>query len=76
MARVVRTEEEHHLLRIRDDRGTGHGELLLVAGRQRAYLWIGSEGLPAVMLVSGPATLRRLAREILKEVPAPRKRSR
>jgi hypothetical protein len=43
-------------------------ELHVVPGGRLAYLWIGHEPGQCFGYVSGPATLRRLARAILREV--------
>lgn len=54
------------------------GTVHLVGGGKRAYLWCalpdGSSAWANVVTLSGPATLRKLARAILREVPAPKKR--
>ncbi len=51
------------------------GPVHLVSGGRRAYLWCApSEYGWAVTTLHGPATLRKLARAILREVPAPKKR--
>lgn len=74
MARQARVQQpSQHRIRIRDD--GDDGELLLVRGGQSAYLWAGPDkGGGYISIISGPATLRALARAILKEVPKPRSR--
>ena len=53
------------------------GEFLLVRGAARAFLWAGPRhGDGGVWTLSGPASLRRLAKAILAEVPEPKPRKR
>jgi hypothetical protein len=49
------------------------GEFIVVRGGRRAYLWVAEPG-GTVATLHGQETLRKLARAILREVPAPRKR--
>lgn len=48
-------------------------QLVLVRGGKRAYLWLGWKGR-CLGTLHGPATLRKLARAILDEVPPIEKR--
>ncbi len=54
---------------------TDAGTINLVAGGRNAYLWFSGEAGSNVGTASGAAALRALARAILKEVPAPKKRA-
>lgn len=44
-------------------------EVILVRGGARAYIWTGWKS-GCLGTLSGPATLRRFARAILREIPA------
>ena len=59
--------ESHQAFRARQ---AGNGEVILVRGGKRAYLWFEGDLAETsnVGSLSGAATLRRLARAILKEV--------
>lgn len=46
----------------------------LTGGGALAYLWIGDKDNAHLTTVIGPAALHRIARAILREVPAPKKR--
>lgn len=70
MARALKPQSSHHKICIREDFNAG--EIILVSGRRRAYLWVGQIN-GAIYVFSGPQTLRSLAKAILKEIP-PRKR--
>lgn len=59
MARIVKNEQEWHLLTICSDGGSG--TLRLSMDARGPYLWC--DGVE----FSGPATLRKLAKAILKE---------
>jgi len=59
----------------------GNDEVILVGGGRRAYLWVGEndEAPPTstprtTRTFSGAEGLRALARAILREVPAPKKK--
>lgn len=73
MARVVKTPKERNVrIRLLADTLTWQprGEVVLVPGRARAYLWIGPcEGHATVYTVSGVVALRKLAQAILMELP-------
>jgi len=64
-SKVVKNQEKSHRITIKCDHRDG--EIILIGGKQRAYLWIGSGGTCATHL-SGAATLRKLAKAILAEV--------
>lgn len=67
MARVKKPADSWHRIRVRND--DNDGELLLVKGGRRAYLWVGKDVPENGNLVfSGKVALRRLAKEILREV--------
>ena len=71
MARVIKNQEKWHALTIKGDHG---GDVVLVAGGRRSYL--SCHGKPVsggYLSISGAVTLRKLARAILKNVPAPRR---
>lgn len=51
--------------------GSGAPELILVRGGRNAYLWAGDSHCLGTL--HGPATLRKLAHAILKEIPAPKR---
>ena len=48
-------------------------EILVVKGGRRAYVWVGGDE-NQVLIVQGAATLRKLARAILREVPVPKRK--
>lgn len=64
-SRVVKPKEKHHVFQIRSDHGD---DVILVGSGKRAYLWAGAKPQHGCTTVSGPATLRALAKAILKEV--------
>lgn len=66
MARVVKNQEPHHALSIKDDHGLD--VTLIAGGKRRTYLWVGCDHNRLVATVSGEKTLRALARAILREV--------
>jgi hypothetical protein len=68
MARIKKTKDSWHRLTVKGD---NRGELLVVRGGRRAYLWIGNrpeESSPYCVTFSGSLTLRKLAYAILAEV--------
>ena len=73
MARVVKTPKSRNVcIRLHSDKGGPLGDIVLVPGGLRAYLWIGpsdEERRPGtVYTVSGAKALRALAKAVLKEV--------
>lgn len=70
MSRVKRNHDMWHKLTVRDD--GNRADCILVTGGRMAYLWIGKDNFTegGCLTFSGAATLRRLAKEILKEVGA------
>ena len=77
MARVVRNQEDYHALTIRGDENDGRtsAKLTLVMGGRLAYVAAACND-NGMAFISGPATLRALAKAILREVPEPRRRKR
>jgi hypothetical protein len=78
MARVVATPKDRNVrIRLHADL---RGMAVLVPKGVNAYLWIGPRDeetdRATVYTFSGAVALRRLARAILKELPAPRARGR
>ena len=71
MGRIIKSGEEDSI-NIRGDNG---GTVALVRGGRKAYLgaWPAISDGQSCVTVCGPATLRALARAILKEVPPRRK---
>jgi hypothetical protein len=72
MSRVVKSKDSWHAITIRNAKGLGthvRGKIILVSGG-RPYLWCGPDesGKGEIYTFSGKATLRKLARAILKEV--------
>ncbi len=65
---VIPNEEKWHEITVQDD--NSNGRLVLVKGGKRAYLWSKSttHADGGVITVSGPKTLKKLAKAILKEV--------
>lgn len=55
--------------------GLPEPELILVKGGARAYLWLGWKG-GCLGTLHGPRTLRKLARQILAEIPAAQRKKR
>lgn len=68
MARFKDPEASHHLARLRSD--GDDGELLIVGKGKQAYLWIGRDVGNECVTFSGQQTLRKLARLVLKTIPA------
>jgi hypothetical protein len=68
MARQVKNREKWHSFTMRQRIGEGIGELTLVGKGKRAYLWAGRVEGGRCEFFSGAATLRKLARAILKEL--------
>lgn len=68
MARIKKSKEAWHRIVVETDRKDG--EVLLVRGGKRAYLWAGRSGPESFgcVTVSGTATLRKLAQAILAEI--------
>lgn len=73
MARVVKNAESWHAITIRGD---GGGPVILVGRGRTAYLVAHAREGRNYESVSGPKTLRALARAILRTVPAPRRTKR
>lgn len=78
MARLKKPEKDWHQIRICE---AGHTlqpnhELVLTGTGANAYLWVGPEerGRGQIYTFSGQETLRALAKQILKHVPARKKR--
>ena len=75
MARVLNTNvirNRNVRIRVRTDRMSTMpvGDIVLVPGGRRAYLWIGpANGNGSVYTVSGVAALKAIARSILLELP-------
>ena len=66
MAKLLKTEQKDHRVRIQAD--AERGELLLVrGGPKRAYLWAARDGEECVTF-SGEKVLRKLAKEIIAEL--------
>ena len=78
MARRVKPQQKHQAFRAVGDRRRApipRGELTVIKGGKRSYLWIGPErdDRGNIYTFSGPATLRALAYAILEQVgEAPR----
>lgn len=75
MARVTKPRQKHHRIRLVERGAFCPVKLVLVAGgRRNTYLWIGSmNGVERpCFTLSGPESLRALARAILREIPAKR----
>lgn len=68
--RERRRLESHHRARValREADNYGPTEAILVRGGKRAYLWFGFRDRACIGTLSGPATLRKLAKAILAEV--------
>ena len=69
--RQLEPEVEYHKFRAVQ----AYSELLLIGSGSDACLWAGPVGVMGTMTIhtfSGPASLRALARAILKFVPAPK----
>ncbi len=66
MARLKKPVETHHALRMRND--FNNGELLIVGTGKNTYLWSGPDdvGLSVCLAFSGPKTLEKFARSLLK----------
>lgn len=71
-ARRVKLEVYQHVFRARDN----GAEVILVGGGRFAYLYFSPVPGYLTGALSGPRTLRALAKAILKEVPETRKRKR
>lgn len=71
-ARQVRPEFDCHVFRARDN----GSEVILVGGGRLAYLSFAPTPGNLTGSLSGPQTLRALAKAILKEIPDTRKRKR
>jgi hypothetical protein len=69
MARIKKVKDSWHRIVIETDRKDG--EVLLVRGGRRAYLWAGKTTVDksGCVTVSGTVTLRKLAKAILAEIP-------
>lgn len=70
MARVIKNEEPWHVITII---GEHDSKFLLVGDADYSYLSVHTE--TGFDYIEGPATLRALARAILRTVPAPKKRN-
>lgn len=67
MARQVKPEQEHHTFKMVDDRD--RGQVTIVQGNGRlCYLWIAPKEGHSVLTFSGRNTLRKFAKQILKQV--------
>lgn len=74
-AKFAKPEHDHHAVRLLSD--GQRGELLVVRRGRHAYVWAGviaNGHLAGVVTFSGQQTLRKLARLILKNVPAAKPR--
>lgn len=70
MARVKKNPKpDHYRIAISTD---DDGEVLLIRGRKRCYVWAGRENAAGsqAVTISGPKTLEKFARAILKELGA------
>ena len=66
MAKIIKSIDKWHRIRILSDRD--EGEMLLVGTGRNAYLWAGRPGSSCVTF-NGQQTLRKLAKAILANVP-------
>ena len=63
MAKIIKPES-HHAFTMQSDNTYSHEMSLVKGGRRCAYIWTPSG------TYSGPETLRKFAKAILKEIPA------
>jgi hypothetical protein len=71
MSRFMKPKSKEHIFRLRSD--SGKGDLTLVGTGRSSYLWAGEDSGWGCVTFSGQQTLRKLASEILKHVPARKK---
>jgi len=68
-ARQIKLRNKYHRFHARDGSKTDYAEVIFVGERRLSYLWFAPVPGKQGGLLSGPKTLRALAKAILREIP-------